>query len=80
MATIRERFLALGIPESQPVLSLFGAHVSTTFCNRNLHGRALKKQVEDGIQITVWDYPEDWIPDMDKIILDFLRSSIHEAD
>lgn len=75
MATVRERFIALGIPQSKPILSLFGGHVSTTFCNRNLFGRVVKDQEEDGVIIRVWDYPEDWVPEMDKIILDFLRKS-----
>lgn len=75
MATVRERFIALGIPTSKPILSLFGAHVSTVFINRNLWGRTLKEQEEDGVVIKVWDYPEDWTAEMDKIILDFLRRS-----
>jgi len=69
MATVLDRFNHLGLAKNKSVLSWAGEHVANEFCKRNLHGRTTKWQEENGEMITVWDYPEDWIKEMDSIII-----------
>lgn len=76
MATIRERFLALGLPLSRPVLSKFGQHVSTIYRNENRPDeRTIIEQLEDGEILMVYNYPNEWTDRMDKVILSYLRTA-----
>lgn len=69
MATVLERFTHLGLAQNKSVLSWAGVHVSNHFCEQNLYGRKLKLQKEGDDTFEVWDYPESWTKEMDKIII-----------
>lgn len=74
MATVLERFNHLGLASNKSVLSWAGERVSQEFINKSLDGtlhlgRSIKEQEESGVVIRVWDYPESWSKEMDRVIL-----------
>lgn len=69
MATILERFDALGLPKNKSQLSWAGERVSQAYFKSGAQGRNYKRHVENGEELNVWDYPEEMTPDLDKIIL-----------
>lgn len=79
MATVLERFVALGLEPNRKILSKTGMHVSDMFLveedayDRPL-GRVLKKQTENNETFNVWDYPDFFTSEMDLLILDFVQN------
>lgn len=63
MATILERFNALGLAHSNPILQLVGSHVS-----RQIQYQYKKFQVEDGQTYFVNNYSDADVSDIDLII------------
>lgn len=84
MATVLERFVALGLEHNRKILSKTGMRVSDVFLSdediedRPL-GRVLKKQTEEGKSFDVWDYPKEWVESLDRVILDFVQNPFTDA-
>lgn len=82
MATVFERFKKLGLATSNPVLMKVGCHVATSFHNDTIeHYLEIrrKEQNEDGQFYIVNDYPDEWVPKMDKIIISMIEKGIQNA-
>lgn len=81
MATVLERFNKLGLASSNSVLSAAGAWVSERFKKQYhpsqwLTARKLTDQIEsDGKSYQVLDYPNDWVPELDKAIWAFINQN-----
>lgn len=78
MATVLERFKALGLEHNKKILSLTGMHVSAVFLKQDVYekayGRMLTTQKEGDEEFKVWDYYPAWTSRMDEIILDFVQN------
>lgn len=68
MATILERFNALGLPKNKSSLSWAGERVSEAYKKSLSQGRQYKQQTEGNETFNVWDYPESLTSDIDLII------------
>jgi len=83
MATVLERFKALGLEHNKKILSKTGMHVSEIFLSMDIYdrtfGRLLAEQEENGERFLVWDYYTAWTQRMDEIILDFVRKQDGQA-
>lgn len=75
MATILERFQHLGLAHNNDILSKAGYHVAREYDKQDETGRRQKKQVEDGQDFFVWNYPDHWIKELDRLILEFVTNS-----
>lgn len=75
MATILERFEHLGLPHSNVILSKVGYFITQKYDEQNETGRRYKQQVEDGQTFLVWNYPNHWIAELDKLILRFIETN-----
>jgi hypothetical protein len=79
MATVLERFNKLGLASSNPVLIKAGQHVAdlwnTHTCSPDYNYLRHKIQIEADKEYCVRDYPESFIPEMDRVILKFIEGN-----
>lgn len=73
MATVLDRFKHLGLAHNNKILMIVGCHISDKFKDMSRLPRIQKIQKEDDQEYLVWDYPESWSKDMDRLILIFLE-------
>lgn len=74
MTTIYIRTADLGLDfKDHNLLSRAGDIVSQTFIEKNLHGRILFEQQELTGTFKVWAYPDEYTPEIDKVLKDLTR-------
>ena len=76
MATVLERFNHLGLAHNNKILMIVGVEVSNKFVEQYGESgdyRKPKIQIEGEDRFEVWDYPEFWLKDMDRFIINFLN-------
>lgn len=76
MATVLERFNHLGLAHNNKILMIVGVDISNKFVDQ--YGalgdyRRIVIQKEGDSQFDVWDYPDFWLKDMDRLIINFLE-------
>jgi len=73
MATVKDRFEHLGLAYNNKILMIVGVHISDKFKDMSRLPRTKKFQDEGGEEYFVWDYPDSWNKEMDRLILIFLE-------
>lgn len=76
MATVLQRFNHLGLAHNNKILMIVGDQVSKKFVQQYGKFGDYRKEVfqkEDDEEFSVWDYPDFWLKEMDKIIINYLE-------
>jgi len=73
MATVKDRFEHLGLAYNNKILMIVGIHISNKFKDMSRLPRVKKIQGEGEFNYEVWDYPDSWNKEMDRLILIFLE-------
>jgi len=73
MVTINARVLQLSLSLDKKQRSLAGELIAASFKKQNALLRCLTPEIHEDREVLVWSYPEDFLPDIDRVLFGISR-------